>query len=909
MGTDIFPDKADWKALIKRRVEMHRSWCGELPSSITRYHADEVVFSDKNVWSHMAKLQHAFDVAKKWQVNHNGVSDDAMIVLSSRDTLHESASAREVMDRIKTFLRIGVELTLLEEKAMMAATGLTLQRFRGDNMVPVIGMMVPSVRNVRRIKVDERNGFFLTTQVDGGLIVSDISTSQMLWCTPRVPAHQSAELEYDQGYAIIPRPDGSKEVWRSSSISSTAGIPATHTPDLHQRVASALANGGDDEFLRSIIDPAILADTTPPDFLTSMLATRRQIRKQEGQGIGILDATMLASAFSTSFSPSELRYDQMGWITLFDLCQVTGIDFEKYFPQQREDDEDDDDDKRLSAFFEPHLIIPVSMRGQAGSQTPDPTSHSRFVYPYLIASSQTQVYIWDVRTGEEIQTVASIQQFTVPWEETMRSAQRNAQLKIRAEFDDILRELKRNSATSIEDKTSEDTEAPFPSLPLFKTGYFNENATFSGNIEPMLNLMGKPELPNAQETGDPLSLATNPPGVPLGDIMSVELGERWIFVAGREGLRVFARGTEFFDAGGPNSNFAEGQLVLRIPSDKIHYSRWNAALGAKYVRPHWGSETVRQEVIWNKEVDWMSEDGANSLPVRDYRYHNNQVTLGQPKIVRRRLEDMFFAVRISPDQKHLVAMLITSRLLFIPYFERVISGEANLWDVAIDIQLGGVRTPSVALSYGTAQSGSGGSAGRITAITRSGIFIVTPYLTGMMKTSTSSSTGDPTREVDITVHRLAPSFMDPDRLSRVDSLEMSDSGIWIDWITSKKPSPPVNPFCQGDSQFSCRFPGKVPDWWWKQAFDLAADDPESKKEILAATIPDHWRKSIEDEARFRDSLKEWRVSQAGISGAGVQVAPGGNYSARLDMDLGRLRNMDEEGDSEVYHISFVPTYE
>ncbi|KAF5320276.1 hypothetical protein D9611_011313 [Ephemerocybe angulata] len=373
-GTDIFPDKADWKALIQRRVEMHRSWCGELPSSITRYRADEVVFSERNIWSHMAKFQHAFDVAEQWRVNHNGVSDAAMTALSTRDTLHESTSARGVMDRIKAFLRIGVELTLLEEKAMMAATGLTLERFRDNSMVSVIGMMVPSVRNVRRIKVDERNGFFLTTQIDGGLIVSDISTSQMLWCTPRnwsmTKVMRSFPALTDRkkcgGVALSQAPPGS------------ARIPATHTPDLHQRVASALANGDDDEFLRSIIDPVILADTTPPDFITPILTTRRQIRKQEGQGIGILDATMLAIAFSTNSPASELVYDKMGWITLFDLCQVTGIDSEKYFPQQRED-EDDDNDKRLSAFFEPHLIIPVSMRGQAGSQTPDPTSHSRSV--------------------------------------------------------------------------------------------------------------------------------------------------------------------------------------------------------------------------------------------------------------------------------------------------------------------------------------------------------------------------------------------------------------------------------------------------------------------------------------------------------------------------------------------------
>ncbi|KAH6901121.1 hypothetical protein BKA70DRAFT_1437009 [Coprinopsis sp. MPI-PUGE-AT-0042] len=67
---------------------------------------------------------------------------------------------------------------------------------------------------VHRIKVDELNGFFITTSRTGGLIVSDIDTGKTLWNLPNKYAH----LEYENGYLVFDRPDWCKGGWRSESV-------------------------------------------------------------------------------------------------------------------------------------------------------------------------------------------------------------------------------------------------------------------------------------------------------------------------------------------------------------------------------------------------------------------------------------------------------------------------------------------------------------------------------------------------------------------------------------------------------------------------------------------------------------------------------------------------------------------
>jgi hypothetical protein len=355
---------------------------------------------------------------------------------------------------------------------------------------------------------------------------------------------------------------------------------------------------------------------------------------------------------------------------------------------------------------------------------------------------------------------------------------------------------KEKAAVEKEEKEEGDDDRAFPTFKPFKSGWWDANSTFSGNefsssssrgMEASSSLTSRPAPSGSgskERRGDPLALISNI-SAPLEMLNYVELGERWIFVCGEESLRAFARGKEFFDgdqssttsktAGNASftssnnawtpedfTSLSPGELVLRIPSDKIQYSRWSASLGPQSYRPHWGSELVRQEVIWDEKMARKTEESGNTcdmdIPAWGWVPRANRGTYGVQvprggafahvaagwadheeneedeweeeedggteknglgkKIERRkRLHDEFIAVHVSPCQNHLALLLSSSRLLFVPHFERLIRAEEGLWDVAVDLQLGSVRCPSVYLSYGCGESQGGGSAGRVGVVT------------------------------------------------------------------------------------------------------------------------------------------------------------------------------------------------
>ena len=284
-------------------------------------------------------------------------------------------------------------------------------------------------------------------------------------------------------------------------------------------------------------------------------------------------------------------------------------------------------------------------------------------------------------------------------------------------------------------------EFAFPTPRLFSSGCFDENALFSGNLDSATPSMSSGNF----NTADPLSIKTGPP-TPLGGIHYVELGERYVFICGEEGLRVFSRygGEAHPDSSSTStpqnptiSSTQPGQLVLRIPSDKISYSRWSVKLTEDCYRWHWDAEVVRQGLEWDARVEGLEEEAANSVSLAEHLSPGNMwgrrarrirledgtvaVAFRRPRPGegaeegrseeakrRRRMYDEFLAVHVSPDQKHFVALLSSSRVLFVPWFERVVRGERSVWDVAVDLQCGSVKAQSVYLSYGVGESGSGG---------------------------------------------------------------------------------------------------------------------------------------------------------------------------------------------------------
>ncbi|OJA19664.1 hypothetical protein AZE42_02828, partial [Rhizopogon vesiculosus] len=83
---------------------------------------------------------------------------------------------------------------------------------------------------VLRIKVDENEGFVITTHHSGGLYVTDINTDRVLWAeTTHVPGY--VHCEYDRGYIVFNRHNNSKEVWRLARRFQHSDIPDNSRPN------------------------------------------------------------------------------------------------------------------------------------------------------------------------------------------------------------------------------------------------------------------------------------------------------------------------------------------------------------------------------------------------------------------------------------------------------------------------------------------------------------------------------------------------------------------------------------------------------------------------------------------------------------------------------------------------------
>ncbi|KAH9000891.1 hypothetical protein EDB86DRAFT_471386 [Lactarius hatsudake] len=106
----------------------------------------------------------------------------------------------------------------------------------------VMRVLSPPGFNVHRIKVDEKAGICITTHIGGGLSVIHLFSSTVLWCLPLAYVRPYAHCEYDNGYLVFDREDGSKEVWRlASDLSTEREVAADAPPDNRQMDASARA--------------------------------------------------------------------------------------------------------------------------------------------------------------------------------------------------------------------------------------------------------------------------------------------------------------------------------------------------------------------------------------------------------------------------------------------------------------------------------------------------------------------------------------------------------------------------------------------------------------------------------------------------------------------------------------------
>ncbi|KAH9962255.1 hypothetical protein BC827DRAFT_1199936 [Russula dissimulans] len=81
----------------------------------------------------------------------------------------------------------------------------------------VARLITPPIRDVHRIKVDERVGICITTHIFGGLFVTHLFSNAVLWSLPQYYVRRFAHCEYERGYLVFDCTDGQKEVWRLAS--------------------------------------------------------------------------------------------------------------------------------------------------------------------------------------------------------------------------------------------------------------------------------------------------------------------------------------------------------------------------------------------------------------------------------------------------------------------------------------------------------------------------------------------------------------------------------------------------------------------------------------------------------------------------------------------------------------------
>lgn len=160
-------------------------------------------------------------------------------------------------------------------------------------------------------------------------------------------------------------------------------------------------------------------------------------------------------------------------------------------------------------------------------------------------------------------------------------------------------------------------------------------------------------------------------------VHDVALAAQHVLVCRAPSLKVFSRTT--------------GDCKLEIGSHEILYSqhRFQLIPGDAKAAPHPSSELVecctQQEIytswLLGRQFDQFVA-GACSLRMR----------------VDHRLTSV--AVRVSPCGSHMALLLSCSRLIVVPYFERIIAGKASKDNTAIDVELGRIRYESIDLSYG-----------------------------------------------------------------------------------------------------------------------------------------------------------------------------------------------------------------
>ncbi|KAF5344917.1 hypothetical protein D9758_011579 [Tetrapyrgos nigripes] len=216
----------------------------------------------------------------------------------------------------------------------------------------------------------------------------------------------------------------------------------------------------------------------------------------------------------------------------------------------------------------------------------------------------------------------------------------------------------------------------------------------------------------------------------------VEVSEQHVVVCNISSLLVYAR--------------SNGRLVLQLPSDRFTY----------------GS---RMYVLRDK-VD--PPPGINTMMVN---HPLRERIPAEPPAPNRRYLDEFVAAHVSRCGRHLVAMLATSKLVFIKDFQR---GDDDLNERMFQLNLGSSRAGSRYLAF---------ERNKIAVATNNGVFIL----------NLKQALEDGHSPLEINVSRV-PALFNNLLLSSISCLQLGETGLYFNWNAEVLQSDPT----ENERQFS-----------------------------------------------------------------------------------------------------------
>ncbi|KAF5376923.1 hypothetical protein D9615_007333 [Tricholomella constricta] len=219
----------------------------------------------------------------------------------------------------------------------------------------------------------------------------------------------------------------------------------------------------------------------------------------------------------------------------------------------------------------------------------------------------------------------------------------------------------------------------------------------------------------------------------LGDINYIEVSDKYVFLCGIHSLRIFSRET--------------GKAVLDIPSSKYPIASWHFSISPDRPAPGvQGSSLVLQKLV------------------------SRPVPLEESIIVNE-----FIAVHISTCGSHLAALMLSSKLIIIHNFEEAFKHGVPIRELSLEIQLG---SPCHSSRYLTFENG------RIGVATKTGVFVITSDWFEPSNRNNSRDTPPPPPR--LSVFRV-PDLADRSCLGAVSCLQMTDTGLFLNWEVDSLP--------------------------------------------------------------------------------------------------------------------------